>query len=100
MPDGDYSEIPSYKEREEMLHRLPEIIEHLKKTKTAKLHNSALRQLWIVNKYKSDPDDINHEYDHEKYGLASSCNHFFPDNRPSHVSEVFEQLDNTNPLQF
>ena len=32
MPDGDYSEIPTYQEREAMLHDYLEIIEHLKKT--------------------------------------------------------------------
>ncbi len=100
MPDGGYSDIPTYQEREAMLHDYSEMIEHLKKTKAGKLRNAALRQLWVVNQIKSDPDDINHELDHEKYGIADACATWLTEKKPPHVSETIEHLNTVNPHEF
>ncbi len=94
MPDGDYSEIPSYKEREAMLQRLSEIIDHLQHTSPRKTYAAVLCELKIVDAYQNDPDDINDQHAIAKIALSASCSWFFCSlfERTGHVSETIKHM--------
>ena len=102
MPDGEDLEIPSYEEREDMINRLSEIIEHLQKTSPRKTYFAVLSELNRVNDYQPDPDDTNDEYAIEKIALAASCSWFFMAlfERTGHVSDTIKHINKVSSVEL